>query len=98
MDYGPAVREWVERTCREQGVPALVRDVATVLRVAAIFIEASDAPNRMETSDVNVLRSGGGRAHDNVVQHGGNYGPPLMEVELVPAAPQLVGLVDETAE
>jgi hypothetical protein len=31
---------WVERTCREQGVPVKISDPHTIQRVAAIFREA----------------------------------------------------------
>jgi hypothetical protein len=98
LDYQAAVREWVERTCREQGVPAKVGDVVAILRVAAILVEASDAPNRMKATNVNVLGATGGRAHHDVIQHGSDHGAPLVEVEIVPSAPELGTLVNEGAE
>ena len=98
MDYQAALQEWVERTCKEQGVPAKVADIATVLKVAAILCEASDAPNRLQAPDVDVLRPGGGRAHNEVIEHGGDHGALLVQVEVGPSSLEVGALVDERAE
>lgn len=98
MDYRAGAKEWVERTCGEQGLPAKIVDIATILRVAAIFVEASDAPNRVKPVEINVLGRTFRGADVNVVEDGSDDGAFLMEAQVGPTSPQLCALVDEVAE
>ena len=98
MDYGAAVREWVKRTCSDQGLPAKVAEVATILKVASILVEASDAPKRLEASDVDVLRASSRRANDDVIQKRSDDGALLVKIEVGPATSEVGGLIDESAE
>ena len=42
-DWSRRVREWVERTCAEQGVPVKLSDPVALRRIADILGEARDA-------------------------------------------------------
>ena len=86
-DYAEKARRWVDETCRAQGVEPKISDPATVLKVAAVLIEASDAPDRIQAVGVKSVAPTRRAADDHMIENRRNDGALLMEVELGPAAP-----------
>jgi hypothetical protein len=41
-DFAARARAWVERTCKEQGIPVKISDPLTIQKVAAIFRSARE--------------------------------------------------------
>ena len=87
MDCETAAREWVERTCAEQGLQVKISDAGTVIRVAAILVEGLDAPDRTKARRIDSLKSPLRWADDNMVQDGGDNGASLVQVKVSPSAP-----------
>jgi len=79
-------RAWVERTCKEQGVPVKVADRAALARVAAVLREVSDAPNRVQARAVKPIQPADRRSDHDVIEHSGNDGAALMQVQVGPLA------------
>src|SRR5439155_11421090 len=98
MDYQEQAREWVELSCKEQGLQSRISDVGTVRKIAAIFVAASDSPDRLEPVDVDRLAGPLGAVDDNVVEHSGDHSPALVKIHGTPPAPERSALVDEAAD
>jgi len=88
-----AVREWVERSCAEQGVPVAVTDPATLGRIGVLLGGAGAAPAGgaarpglqppQRTHAVRIEPSGGAAGADHgVVEDRGDDGPLPVEVEV----------------
>ena len=91
-------REWVERTCAEQGFDSKVSDIGTVLKIAAMFGATSDPPDGAQALHVDFLPAVPSRTNDNVVEDSRNDGAALVEIHVAPFAPEVTGVVDEPAQ
>ncbi len=98
MDHLSKARQWVEESCKAQGLEPKISDIATCLKVAAVLVEGSDAPDRVQPFRLESVPPTSGATNHNVVKDGGDDGALLMEVEIRPSFPQLSGLVDKSAE
>src|SRR5207245_5363725 len=98
MDYQAEAREWVELTCKEQGLQSRISDPGTIRKIAAIFVASSDSPDGSKPLDIDHLAGAVGAIDHHVVEHSDDYSPALMEVHGAPPAPELSALVDEAAD
>ena len=73
-------------------------DLATVLKVAAIFGAASDPPDRLQPIHVDSLPAVLSATNDDVVEDHGNDGAPLVEIHARPFAPKVGAVIDQTAK
>jgi len=97
-DYQAQAREWVELTCKEQGLQSRISDVGTVRKIATIFVAALDSPDGSEPVEIDRLARPLGAVDDNVVEHSGDHSPALVKIHGTPPAPERSALADEAAD
>jgi hypothetical protein len=81
-----SVEAWVERTCREQGVPVKVRDPATIRAVALLLRSGSELPGRHHATGVEAVEPPPAGSDGHPVEDRGDDGAAAVDGEVGPPA------------
>ncbi len=85
-DYAHEAQAWADATCEAQVLSVKIKDPVAIRKVAVVFAEMSDAPNRTQPRGIEPLSGNTGATDDDVVQDGGDDGSLLMEIQIAPSA------------